>query len=189
MANYNDSTPAWEVLKSADTVKAYVHPVRMDMLRFLGAQPLTLSQLAKAMGTVPANLSRHLAKLLRASLVRLVETKDTGRNLEKYYRASAMSYTVEGPGGKKERRAVALDILIESLSSASRGPSLDDLPAAAYLRIARLPKSRFPEFAARLDALTREFKESEGEDGEPYAMSLALYPSDARREGNEEVRI
>jgi DNA-binding transcriptional ArsR family regulator len=185
----NDSIPAWEILKSGEAVKAYVHPVRMDMLRLLGEKSLTLSQLAKSMDTVPANLSRHLAKLLRASLVRLVGTKDTGRNLEKYYRASALSYGVAGPDGKRERRSVALEILAEGLSSASRSPVLDDLPAAAFLRIARFPRARFPEFAARLEGLTREFLDSEVEDGEPYAMSLALYPSKSRREGNEEVRI
>lgn len=66
----------------------------MDILAELGNGPATASQLGKRLGVHPANLTRHIRTLVEAGLVELVEKRDTGRNLEKYYAATADSFDI-----------------------------------------------------------------------------------------------
>src|SRR5512145_1167166 len=82
-------------LRTSESISAYANPMRMALLSILAEEECTLSMLASKIGTTPANLSHHIRKLLEARLIVLVETRATARNVEKYYRASARSYSVE----------------------------------------------------------------------------------------------
>jgi len=62
---------------------------RLAILRLLMAGPFTLSQLGQALGEHPAWVRHHLKKLEQVRLVELVDLKDSGGVLEKYYQASA----------------------------------------------------------------------------------------------------
>jgi len=62
---------------------------RLAILRLLMAGPFTLSQLGQALGEHPAWIRHHLKKLEQARLVELVDLKDSGGVLEKYYQAGA----------------------------------------------------------------------------------------------------
>ena len=75
-------------------IGAYMHRTRMSILAALGAGPATVSQIAARVGVHPANLTRHVRILEDADLIVLVEKRDTGRNLEKYYQAAAHSFDV-----------------------------------------------------------------------------------------------
>src|SRR5262249_45972522 len=75
-------------------IEAYLHNTRMQMLAVLRDGPATGAQIAERLGVHPANLTRHLRTLLDAGLIELVERRDTGRNVEKYYAAAAHSFDV-----------------------------------------------------------------------------------------------
>ena len=166
-------------LSSEDSIRAYVHPVRMEMLARLGRQELTLSQLAEAMGTIPANLSRHLKRLTEQDLVKLVRSRDTGRNLEKYYRARAKAFRVKRGGSPGDKASTALAILRDNLDDAlSEGsPSLEG--ALAYIVSIRLPKRRKDELYARIGKLVKEYETVRDDEGESLVLSLAVYPGSA----------
>jgi DNA-binding transcriptional ArsR family regulator len=167
-------------LSTAEQVRAYAHPVRMSILSLLADEPLTLSQTAGRLDVHPANLSRHFRLLERAGLITLVEKRETGRNLEKYYRAAALSYAPDTEGlGPAGRRAAALGTLRDELSAAMRwvpaaAPDADLIVLMSAARVAPADRARFYE---RLKALEREFVSSGKPDGDSYCIGLALFPT------------
>jgi DNA-binding transcriptional ArsR family regulator len=181
-------------LSGAEEMRAYAHPTRMAILAILAGGPLTLSMTAKRMAVHPANLSRHFKVLSRAGLIVLVETRDTGRNLEKYYRAVAASFLpdLEGlsPAGKRE---LALGVLRDELGAAMQRLRAKDAPPEAdmlaLLSVARLlPKDR-EVFFKRLRALVKEFSSLDTKDGQAYAMGLSLFPALHFPEGAKNLEI
>ena len=168
------------VLEDDERIRAYVHPTRMSILALLGREPMTGTGLARALGVHPANLTRHLRLLERTGLIRLVEKRDTGRNLEKYYRAAALAFEVRMRSDRiEDRRATALAVLRDDLSAAiatARGPDSSDV--VALLGQVRVDRRRAARFGKRLVALMREFEQLDAADGEPQRLALALYPGE-----------
>ena len=81
-------------LSSSIEIAAYLHRTRMQMLSALRDGPATVSAIADRLGVHPANLTRHIRKFEKAGLVSLVEKRDTGRNLEKWYASTAQTFDV-----------------------------------------------------------------------------------------------
>jgi DNA-binding transcriptional ArsR family regulator len=179
-------------LSSPEQMRAYAHPVRMSILSLLAGEALTLSQAARRMGVHPANLSRHFKLLERTGLITLVEKRETGRNLEKYFRAAALSYAPDVEGlGPAGRREAALGILRDELSAAMRwvpaeAPEADMIVLMSAARVAPADRARFYE---RLRALEREFVSSGKPRGDAYCIGLALFPTMRGPEGDREVLI
>jgi DNA-binding transcriptional ArsR family regulator len=153
----------------------------MSILSLLGPEQMTATGMARALGVHPANLTRHLRVLNRTGLIRLVEKRDTGRNLEKYYRASALAFEVRVKSDRiQDRRATALAILRDNLSTAvatARGDMSGD--AVGLLAQTRIDPKQVPRLERRLRALVKEFAALDSSDGKPYCLSLALYPGEA----------
>lgn len=173
------------VLTGEKEVAAYAHPTRMRLLEVFGPRELTLTQAARDLGVHPANLSRHLKVLVEAGLLARTGTRDTGRNLEKYYRASALSYTVGAAPFRARARSV-LGLLGESLADAEAA-SPDYV--LGYLLSLRLKGAARDELAARLEALVEEFKALDEEGGEPLMLSLALYGGSFVAPADGEIRL
>jgi DNA-binding transcriptional ArsR family regulator len=136
------------LLEDSERVRAYVHPVRMHILSLLVDVPATVTQVANRLDVHPANITRHFRLLERVGLIELVEKRDTGRNLEKYYRAVARSFEVRiAPEQVEDARATALRVLRDDLSIAIGTVSgAGDEPAVGLLGTARLEG----EFACRM---------------------------------------
>src|SRR5215467_12416779 len=79
--------------------RAYFHPMRMKILNFLTCEALTISQTAGRLRVHPANITHHFRILERARLIRLVEKRDIGRVVEKYYAAVAQEFEIVPPTG------------------------------------------------------------------------------------------
>lgn len=174
-----EALPEVQLLADERQARAFLHPVRMRMLQFLAREPLTSSKVAATLGVHPANLTHHFRKLLDAGLIRLVEERDVGRVIEKYYRAVARRFelreeevTIEGAGQR------ALAMLERDLRAAARalGPDARDL--VCFLANARLPPDSFERFRRELERLVRAFqtRTAGSDEGEWYSLSLALYP-------------
>ncbi len=178
-------------LRTPESIAAYANPTRMTLLAILAGEECTLSVLASKLKTTPANLSHHIRKLLEARLIMLVETRATARNVEKYYRASARSYSVEqGQGASAnnlhldaeasfQRDIAAAFARRESAVSAARGGQAAPGPASfAKLVAARLRPEDAADFSARLGELAREFSAKDDGSGGDYSLALALCPND-----------
>ena len=170
--------PPLQVLADDARIRGYVHPVRMAILGMLAAAPRTVTSVAREMGVHPANITHHFRRLQRLGLIRLVETRDTGRNLEKYYRAAARSFVVRPKSrSPRSRQALALSILRDNLSAAvDRIPSDETRKVLALLATTRLARRDFGRFERRLRGLVREFQRADADAGASYSLNLSLYP-------------
>lgn len=170
-------------LTSSEQIKAYVHPTRIMLLRLMAKEKRTISGIAKENGVHPANITHHFKLLEKAGLIRLVEKKDTGKNLEKYYRAIAYNFIVKpeaASGGKKtNKKALALLILKDNLSSAVKTVKDDDEDnVLALLGTARLIPEDVRKLTTSLKEVINEFKECDSAEGIPYNINLSIYPGD-----------
>jgi DNA-binding transcriptional ArsR family regulator len=167
-------------LTSEREIAAFVHRARMDILAALRDGPSTGSQIGERLGVHPANLTRHLRTLVDAGLVELAETRDTGRNLEKYYRATADSFDVAPEAhALRAPQMIALAMARSDLSAALARLSEDDVrPVAALVVGARIAPGDVTDFADELRRLVARFSAADRVDGAGYHLNLALYPGE-----------
>ena len=179
------------ILSDEAMIAAYVHPTRMKILSCLAGVPATLTQTARYLGTPPANLSRHFRKLEAAGLIRLVETKVTDKNIQKYYRAVARSFVIGGAElPQSDKAVVALAILQEELGlAASRGREQAGGEHLVLISSIRILESRRREFMQRLQELIQAFGSEDDPTGEPYTLAGALFPAAASDIGAPNVTI
>ena len=76
-----ESVSAQDAVLTADALKAMGHPLRWRILCALGANELTVGELAKQIGTTQSNMSQHLDQLRNKRI--LVSRKEANRM---YYR-------------------------------------------------------------------------------------------------------
>src|SRR5690242_6847426 len=84
-------------ISSLDQMRAIADDLRLRIFDRLTRQPMTVTQLGDALGIAPAKAHYHVRELERVGLVKLVETREKGGILEKYYRAVARDISVS-PG-------------------------------------------------------------------------------------------
>ena len=141
-----------KTLTSEREIGAYLHRTRMSILDALRSGPATVSQIAARIGVHPANLTRHVRILEGAGLVVLVEKRDTGRNLEKYYQAAARSFDVAPDAAAlKAPHKTALALARSDLSAAlARLPDTSPGAVQVFSIGARLTPDRMREFLGTL---------------------------------------
>lgn len=111
----------------------------------------------------PANLTRHLRTLLGAGLIALVERRDTGRTVEKYYAATAARFVVEPDvSDLDEPHTIALGFAHSQLGAAlARLPGEATGPTATLTLAVRLTPTTAETFAQELVTLTERFTAAE----------------------------
>jgi DNA-binding transcriptional ArsR family regulator len=180
VSNENFQPAPTVLLEDADPIRAYVHPTRMAILTILGRGRATASEVARELGVHPANLTRHFRLLEQTGLIRLVEKRDTGRNLAKYYRAAALAFEVRMHTDRiEDRRAAVLGVLRDNLSTAvatAKGERSGEV--LGLLELSRLDRTSLTHLRTRLSALAKEFAALDSPDGVSYSLSLALYPNE-----------
>jgi len=83
-------------LETIEQMRAIADPLRLRIVDALSQRALTATGLGERLG-LPANKTHyHVRELEKVGLVRIVETREKGGILEKYYRAVAQ--TIEIPG-------------------------------------------------------------------------------------------
>jgi DNA-binding transcriptional ArsR family regulator len=162
-------------------ISAYLHRSRMAILDVLRDGAATTTQIAASLGVHPANLTRHIRVLEEAGLVALVEKRDTGRNLEKYYAATARRFRVAPETATLTApHKIALTFARSELSAALvRLPDDTPGPVTALVLRANVAPGMAKAFAAELAGLAERFSSADRGDGQAYQLVLALYPGDA----------
>jgi DNA-binding transcriptional ArsR family regulator len=84
----------FEVISDIRRIKLLLDRTRADiMFGYLVHDPMTVKQLADAMGKKPGTVLHHVQKLKEAKLIELVRTQETPTGIiERYYRATAREY-------------------------------------------------------------------------------------------------
>jgi DNA-binding transcriptional ArsR family regulator len=160
-------------------IAAYLHRSRMAILDALRNGPATASQIAQRIGVHPANLTRHLRILERGGLIVLVDKRDTGRNLEKYYAAVAASFDV-GPNAARLKAPHKISLgFARSELSAALAQLPDDEPGGVvkvHVVEASIAPAKVAAFAEELTRLAERFAAADGRGGMGCHLVLALYP-------------
>jgi DNA-binding transcriptional ArsR family regulator len=91
-----EDIPETYSLETLEQLRAAADPLRVRIVAHLSRQAMTVTQLAGVLGEVPAKLHYHVRELEKVGLLKLVETREKGGILEKYYRAVAK--TINAPG-------------------------------------------------------------------------------------------
>jgi DNA-binding transcriptional ArsR family regulator len=190
----NDITPKrTHRLKSENQIKSYIHPTRLNILKMLAKEKRTVSGVAKEMGVHPANITHHIKLLEKNGLIKLVEKRDIGRNIEKYYRAIAHNYSVQISNDMKiNKEAFALSILKDDMSIAveSLKNKLPSGSVTAYITTARIDQKKLDLFGKKLANLIQAFKAGNHSGGTATTINLSIYPNDTDSvPGDEEVII
>lgn len=82
------------VIESLEQLRALADPLRTRILEALVRQSRTTSQLAELFGETNNKLHYHVHEMERFGLIKLVEKRERGGVLEKYYRAVARDFTI-----------------------------------------------------------------------------------------------
>ena len=186
----NDISPEKsKKLSTPAEIKAYLHPLRLVLLKKLAHKKQTISQIARVLKVHPANITHHIKLLENQGLVRLVERRDIGKNIEKYYRASAFHFSVHMDSDKHEdKKQLALSLARDDLSYALETLDFkDDRPMLALIKSVKLKYSDLNKFSKKLMALVEEFNKSNLEGGEAYTLNMSLYPLQTDELPNENI--
>ena len=83
------------VLDDLEQVKALAVPVRVEIILSLDEQPMTTTQIARLLGEKPNRLYYHVTELERVGILEVVETKQKGNLVEKYYLPVAKVFRID----------------------------------------------------------------------------------------------
>ncbi|MDG0874737.1 winged helix-turn-helix domain-containing protein [Paenibacillus thiaminolyticus] len=85
------------IISDLELAKALLDSRRTQILRLAREEPVTVKQLAERLDEKPSRLYYHVKKLEELDLLQLVETKQHGNLIEKYYQTNPMqrSYTFD----------------------------------------------------------------------------------------------
>ena len=169
-------------LQTEAEISAYLHRSRMAILDVLRDGAATVTQIAARLGVHPANLTRHIRVLEEAGLVTLVEKRDTGRNLEKYYAATATTFRVAPEAASLTApHKIALTFARSELSAALvRLPDEMVDPIVAIALGVRIAPENAQAFTEELTRLGDRFGAADEAGGQSYQLVMALYPGDVR---------
>jgi DNA-binding transcriptional ArsR family regulator len=84
-----EDIPETYQLETIEQMRALAEELRIRIIEALGQQAMTSKQVALLLGEAPAKVHYHLHELEKVGLVNLVEIREKGNMLEKYYRAVA----------------------------------------------------------------------------------------------------
>lgn len=173
-------------------IRAYIHPTRMIILELLGREKQSVSGVARHLGVHPANLTHHFKLLEKTGLIKLVEKRDTGKNLEKFYRAVAYHFAVDRVGGPPaNKQALVLSILRDNLTVAlqSLRRKGDEQAVLGVLLTLRLIPEDVTELQQSLAKLLEEFSARRTDTGAIYTLNLSIYPGETEQLPANEVII
>ena len=104
-------------IETNEQLRAIADMRRARILELLRDQPMTVTQLGELMGEAPAKIHYHVRELEKVGLLRLVETREKGGILEKYYQPIAREISVEKQlfAGPPDEAMAAIGTLINQI--------------------------------------------------------------------------
>lgn len=190
--------PDMFIIDDLEALKVIADPLRNQILEVLINVPQTVKQVADKLGLSPSKLYYHVNLMEKHGFIEVVETRMVANMMEKYYQATANSFNVDDSllAFQTESGKENINAMLTSIMDTTRNDILRSLEARTFQLeqgaeakarrvifsrlLSRIPESRADEFRERLDALLKEFGESDVADDESaqmYAMTVAFYPS------------
>lgn len=180
----------FQVVSNLAQLKAFTDPLRARILHILQSREATNQQVAAIVGESQAKVLHHVRVLLRVGLIRLVEERVRGGNVEKYYRATARVYGFRPDPAEAGEVAGPLSAAALVSSAQELEASLKawpDQPVYHEGRRTRMSPQRLAEFNDRMLALVGEYwgnprqtvDEDESDDVMAMVMAMYRFPGEA----------
>ena len=192
MSNFDITPLPAQALVTDKQVRAYVHPTRMVILAALAREKQTVSGIARQLNVHPANITHHFKLLEKIGLIKLVEKRDTGKNLEKYYRAVAYNFTVNLDADRPiDKGTLALSVLRDNLSAAIHSLKTEgkDALVLGVLQTVYLRPEDVEQLQAGLANLLETYSAPRSESSTAYQINLSLYPGETGIQPTQEFII
>lgn len=83
------------VLTELEQLRAMSDPLRVNLVRALSEEPMTTTQVARVLKVKPNRLYYHVTELERVGILEVVETRQKGNLVEKYYQPVARLFRID----------------------------------------------------------------------------------------------
>lgn len=181
-------------IETIEQMRAISDMLRIRIINTLEKQPMTATQLGEELGLAPAKVHYHVRELEKVGLLELVETREKGGILEKYYQPIAREISMKkallsSPPDEIEAsfRGV-LDQISDGFLRAfrlRRGQEDSQAYKGMTINLAHLylTKEEHHNLMRQLSELTRPFETRRGLEGEKeLAFSVLVYPPTEEKE-------
>ena len=189
-----------KLLTDLESLKVISDPLRNQIMEVLTPEPLTVGEMASALGLENSKLYYHINLLEKHGFIQVVDTSQRGNLIEKHYWITAQNFqidenmfnfnvdTVEGTEAISTLLLANIDATREDLARSLKarhhqiagGAPPQPRPVVDYREVVNISDGKALEFQTRLKALLDEFKEtgSETESGElqSWALGVFMYP-------------
>jgi DNA-binding transcriptional ArsR family regulator len=177
-------------IENIEQLRAIADMLRLRIIDILQKQPMTVTQLGETLGLAPAKVHYHVRELERAGLLRMVETREKGGILEKYYQPIARYIGVERTllSAPPDEAMATISGLLGQVSNnflsalrkelEQRGER-HETKATHSLSLTRLfiRNDELKELFKQMGELFKPFESSRGIDGELEILAMTLtYP-------------
>lgn len=174
-------------LTSVEQMRGIADPIRIRILDRLVREPLTVTQLGAALGESPAKLHYHVRELEHLGLIKLVETREKGGILEKYYRAVAKDFQAPASllhSTSPDDVELMLEewfryVVKEGTKAAGRALQTPGEPVAMGSSTVWATKEQFRELLKELETAVRRYSEPQHvPDEREWTVSLIAHSVD-----------
>jgi len=175
-------------IENVEQLRAVADILRLRIIDKLLQRPMTVTQLGEELGIAPAKVHYHVRELERVGLLRLVETREKGGILEKYYQPIAREFSVEkGLLSAPPDEAVAmlgswlgqvrdgfLAAFRQALEAKNEQPGMSIGHIHLYMTLEEQKK-----LAERVGELLKPYEQPRGVEGERELLAtILLYPEE-----------
>ena len=184
-------------IDSVEQLRAIADILRLRIIDLLQSHPMTVTQLGEVLTIAPAKVHYHVRELEKVGLVQLVEKREKGGILEKYYRPIAKDISVSKnlfltvpPNESLAATAIWFDQVKDGFQQALRS-AMEQKEEEPNLILAfthiHITAEEHKQLAKQLYELLKPFENRRGIEGEqavlhatisyPHAASVSASPS------------
>ena len=152
-----------------EELRAVANPLRLRILRLCLHEELTNKELADRLGKDPGSLHHHVRMLVDTGFLEVTGVRSSARGaLEKPYRATGKSWTIDVGDSSARADLAMIDALREEIAESEIQPMVSRLGL-------RLSEESALELQDRLVAIVNDFVERDDADGDLYGLFVALH--------------
>jgi DNA-binding transcriptional ArsR family regulator len=175
-------------IETVEQMRAMADLLRIRIIDLLRQRAMTVTQLGEVLGLTPAKVHYHVRELERVGLLELVETREKGGILEKYYQPIAYEISVNRVllSASRDESQAMLRALFDQLadgylSAFRRAVENQDVTQAdrmvLFLSHLSMTGDEQRQLFAQIDELLKPFEQKrEGEDIREVVFSTFVYP-------------
>jgi DNA-binding transcriptional ArsR family regulator len=186
-------------IQNREILKILADPLRTQILETIMNEKHTVKQVADKLGLAPSKLYYHFNLLEQHDLIEVVETRMVANMVEKHFQATFNEIEVDPNllSTTTDEGKDTVNTMITSTMDTTRDDILRSLQAR-YFQLEQgapanpkrlilnritghIPNDRVAEFQERIEAVLRDFIDADAgaglADTQPYAMTIAFYPS------------